>query len=79
MPLNSTTCAINAVESQAARVMHAFCAFLKGNVNCRDKQTDVTRGNERRVMDVTSTHRRKLEEDEELTPHHTRTCFPGKF
>ncbi|KAI7743958.1 hypothetical protein M8C21_031536 [Ambrosia artemisiifolia] len=79
MPLNSTTSALKAVESsQAARAMHAFRAFLIGNVNCRGKCTDVTRGNERPLMHGTRTQRRNSIDDEELTHNHTTNCFPGK-
>ncbi|KAJ0593596.1 hypothetical protein HanHA300_Chr03g0099031 [Helianthus annuus] len=78
MPLNSTTCALNAVESQATRVRHAFCAFFRGDVNCQGKRTDVTRGNERHVTHGTRTQRRKSKDNEELPHHHTRNCFPGK-
>ncbi|KAD4178799.1 hypothetical protein E3N88_27390 [Mikania micrantha] len=77
MRLHSTTCALTAVESQAARVMHAFCAFIRGNVNCQGKQTDVIPRNARTITLGSRAQRRKLEEDEELTHLHTRNCSPG--
>ncbi|KAD4178800.1 hypothetical protein E3N88_27391 [Mikania micrantha] len=78
MRLHSTTCALTAVESQAARVMHAFCAFIRGNVNCQGKQTDVIPRNARTItLGNRRAQRRKLEEDEELTHLHTRNCSPG--
>ncbi|KAK9077597.1 hypothetical protein SSX86_005934 [Deinandra increscens subsp. villosa] len=77
MPLDSTTCALILVESQAARVMHAFCAFMRG-AYCGGKQTDVARRNERPIMYGTHTQRRNSADDEELAHCDTRNCFPGK-
>ncbi|XP_076938466.1 uncharacterized protein LOC143606655 [Bidens hawaiensis] len=77
MPFNSTS-ALTLVESQEGGVMHAFCAFWRGNVNCQGKRTDVTRGNERRAAHGTHTQRRNSQDNEEYSHHHTRNCFPGK-
>ncbi|KAI3755917.1 hypothetical protein L1987_55726 [Smallanthus sonchifolius] len=77
MPLNSTTCAVIAVESQAARLSHACCAFLRGNVHCKGKRTDVTRGDESPLTHHgTHTRSGNSKDDEELTHHHSINCFP---